>query len=269
MKKFLFTGVILLLSLLVLSSCSSKDTLKVGMECDYAPFNWAQSSASDKTAPISSGGYADGYDVQIAKKIAEGLGRELEIVKIEWDGLTPAVQSGTIDLIIAGMSPTAERSLTIDFSDPYYESDLVVVVKKDGAYANASSLSDFSGAKITGQLSTFHYSVIDQIPEVQKQTAMETFSAMIVALNAGTIDGYVSERPGALSAVTANSNLTFVSFTEGNGFEASKEDVAISVGMKKGNSLVSEINEILAKISTEERASMMDQALKRQPIVEE
>ena len=109
----------------------------------------------------------------------------------------PSLLSGNIDVIIAGMSPTAERMATIDFTDPYYESELVIVVRKDGAYAEATSLADFAGAKITGQLNTFHYTVIDQIPDVQKQTAMDTFPTMIVALNAGTIDGYVSERPGA------------------------------------------------------------------------
>ena len=79
------------------------------------------------------------------------------------------------------MSPTAERMATIDFTDPYYESELVIVVRKDGAYAEATSLADFAGAKITGQLNTFHYTVIDQIPDVQKQTAMDTFPTMIVA----------------------------------------------------------------------------------------
>ncbi|MFL3952443.1 transporter substrate-binding domain-containing protein, partial [Pseudomonas aeruginosa] len=79
-----------------------------------------------------------------------------------------ALQSGKIDAIIAGMSPTAERRKEIDFTDPYYESQLVVVVQKDSKYAKAKSLADLSGAKITAQLNTFHYTVIDQIPDVQK-----------------------------------------------------------------------------------------------------
>ena len=67
--------------------------------------------------------YAGGYDVEIAKKIADGLGKELVIVKTEWDGLVPALISGKIDAIIAGMSPTEERKETIDFSDNYYTSN--------------------------------------------------------------------------------------------------------------------------------------------------
>lgn len=240
--------------------------LKVGLECNYAPFNWTQSKETEDSVPIPSGGFAGGYDVQIAKKIAEGLGRKLVIVKTEWDGLTPAVNSGKIDAIIAGMSPTAERALEIDFTDAYYESDLVVVVKKDGAYANAKSLEDFANSKITGQLNTFHYSVIDQIPNVQKQNALENFPAMIVALESGKIDGYVSERPGAVSAVASNPDLTFVSFEEGKGFEASPEDVSIAVGLKKGSELREQINEILKDISKEERQALMDEAVANQPL---
>ncbi len=115
--------------------------------------------------------YAGGYDVEIAKKIAEGLGKELVIVKTEWDGLVPALNSGKIDAIIAGMSPTEERKETIDFSDNYYKSDLVMVVKKGGKYEEATSIQDFKGAKVTAQLNTFHYSVIDQIKGVSKATS--------------------------------------------------------------------------------------------------
>lgn len=239
---------------------------RVGLECNYAPFNWTQSEQTEDSVVIPSGGFAGGYDVQIAKMIADGLGRKLVIVKTEWDGLTPAVTSGKIDAIIAGMSPTAERAVTIDFTDAYYESDLVVVVKKDSAYANAKALSDFSNAKITGQLNTFHYSVIDQIPEVKKQTAMENFPAMIVALNSGKIDGYISERPGAVSAISSNPELTFVAFDEGKGFEASPEDVSIAVGLKKGSDLKDKINEILKGISKEKRQELMDKAVANQPL---
>ena len=166
------------------------------------------------------------------------------------------------------MSPTAERSVTIDFTDPYYESDLVIVVKKDSAFATAKSLADFTGAKITAQLNTFHDTVVDQIPNVQHQTAMETFPAMIVAVTSGKIDGYVSERPGAVSAAAANPELTFVEFAEGQGFEASPEDVAVAVGLAKGSDLTAKINEILAGISKEQRQEMMDTAVANQPLSE-
>lgn len=262
MRKFAL--IVSLMMFLALSA--SAQTFKVGMECDYAPYNWTQSGESESAVKLAVGGYADGYDVQIAKLIAQGLGMELEIVKTEWDGLPMALQSGKIDAIIAGMSPTAERKLVIDFSDIYYHSDLVVVVQKDGPYANAKTLADLSGARITGQLNTFHYTVIDQIPGVQQMTAMDTFPAMTVALTSGRIDGYISERPGAQSAMLANPGLSFVDFEEGQGFEASPDDTDIAVGLQKGSPLLEKINEILAGISLEQREQIMLDALNNQPL---
>ncbi|MGI6192457.1 MAG: transporter substrate-binding domain-containing protein [Christensenellales bacterium] len=275
MKKTLAIALVLVMAL-TFGACGTsgntgdKPVLRVGMECNYAPFNWTQMDESNGAVPISSGGYAGGYDVEIAKLLADALDRELVIVKTEWEGLIPALNSGKIDVVIAGMSPTAERAESVDFSEPYYESELVIVVRKDGPYASATSLADFAGAKITAQLSTFHYTVIDQITGVNKQTAMETFPAMIVALKSGKIDGYISERPGAVSAMAANPELTFVEFAEGKGFETSKEDVAISVAVKKGSSeLLASINEALKNISREDREAMMNAAVENQPVNEE
>lgn len=263
MKKIFALVLILVLTL---SASALAEPFRVGMECGYAPFNWAQVEQTEGSVPIDGNqGYADGYDVQIARKIAEGLGRELVIVKIEWDGLIPALNSGMIDAVIAGMSPTEERKLSVLFTDNYYNSDLVIVVRKDGAYANATQLSDFSGARITGQQNTFHYTVIDQIEGVQKMTAMESFPSMIVALNAGVIDGYVSERPGAESACAANADLTYVEFGE-NGFVTSEDDTAIAIALKLTDTeLCGRINEILSTIDSDTRLALMTQALADQP----
>ncbi len=241
------------------------DVLRVGMEADYAPFNWTQTDNSNNAAEIQGGGYAGGYDVAIAQKIAKGLGKKLVIVKTEWDGLSPALTSGKIDMIIAGMSATKERKETIDFSENYYTSDLVVVVKKDGAFAKATSLPDFKGAKITAQLNTFHYTVIDQIEGVSKQNALEDFPTMIAAVKSGKIDGYISERPGALAAVAANPELSYVEFGQGKGFKYDTDEVSIAVGLKKGSDLTTKVNEILKGISEEERTKLMDEAIKNQP----
>ncbi|ACL20327.1 transporter substrate-binding domain-containing protein [Desulfitobacterium hafniense] len=240
------------------------NTFKVGLEAGYAPFNWTQMNDSNGGVKIDGGAeYAGGYDVEIAKKIAAGLGKELVIVKTEWDGLVPALTSGKIDAIIAGMSPTEERKATIDFSDIYYQSDLVIVVKSGSKYENSTSLKDFNGAKITAQLNTFHYGVIDQIPGVAKQTAMDNFPAMRVALQSGMIDGYVSERPEGVSAQAANSDFKMVELTDG--FKTSPEDTAIAVGVKKGSELTAKINEILKGIPEAERIQIMDNAIKNQP----
>ena len=265
MKKIIVLVLSVILVLGVLSGCSEseKGQLRVGMECDYAPFNWTQSDTSNGAVAISndSTGYAAGYDVEIAKKIADSLGMELVIVKTDWDGLIPALSAGVIDIIIAGMSPKAERKEVIDFSDYYYESDLVIVVTADGPYANATSLLDFAGAKITGQLNTTHYDVIDQIAGVDKQGALPTFPTMINSLKSGFIDGYVSERPGALAAAHAHSDLAFVDFAAGNGFTYDPDEANVSIGMSKGSDLLSKINSALAKISKDEREQLMITAL--------
>lgn len=113
----------------------TEGVLKVGMECAYQPFNWTDTEGKSlNCVPISGEGkdglYANGYDVQIAQYVANKLGMKLEIYQLEWDSLLPAVQSGNIDAIVAGMSPTAERAKEVDFTDTYYESNLVIIIKK-------------------------------------------------------------------------------------------------------------------------------------------
>ena len=273
-KKVLLLIAISMILIMSLTACGSsstggeqEDILRVGLEADYPPFNWTQIDDSNGAVPIDGNAeFAGGYDVEIAKRLAEGLGRELVIVKTEWDGLVPALTSDKIDVIIAGMSPTDERKETIDFSDNYYKSDLVMVVRKGGAYEDAKSIHDFSGAKITAQLNTFHYTVIDQINGVNKETAMDSFTVMRVALESGMIDGYISERPEGVSATAANDNFAMVEFEDG--FETSDDDTAIAVGVKKGSALREKINEILAGISEEERTNIMDEAIKNQPAAE-
>ncbi len=273
-KKNLMIVVLVLVCALVLCGCGNKEeesanTFTVGLECNYAPYNWTQTDDSNGAVAISDGsGYCGGYDVQIAKQIAASMNKDLVIVKTEWDGLIPAVNSGKIDAVIAGMSPTEERKTSVDFSEPYYESELVIVVKADSEYANATSLEDFEGAKIVAQLNTFHDTVIDQIPNVQHQTAMETFPAMIVAVESGKVDGYVSELPGAVSAQASNPDLTYVEFSDGEGFEASEEDVAISIAVKKGSTLLADINTALEGISEDDRQSLMENAIVDQPVAQ-
>lgn len=109
--------------------------LRVGMECAYEPYNWTEMNTPSLGAvPISGEGkqglYANGYDVQVARYVAARLGMQLEIYAMSWESLLPALQSGTIDVIAAGMSPTAEREREIDFTDTYYESNLVVIIRK-------------------------------------------------------------------------------------------------------------------------------------------
>ncbi|MFF3103219.1 transporter substrate-binding domain-containing protein [Viridibacillus arvi] len=279
-KTWAIFSAMTLLTILLLAGCGTKDagsgsgastegetkkeTFTIGMEAGYPPFNWTQKDDSNGGVKISGNAeYAGGYDVEIAKRVAESLGKELVIVKTEWDGLVPSLTSGKIDAIMAGMSPTKKRKKTIDFTDNYYTSNYVMVVKKGSKYEKATSIQDFSGAKITGQLNTTHYDVIDQITGVKKQAAMDNFPAMRVALESGVIDGYVSERPEGISSSAANDKFVMVEFTDG--FKASEEDTAIAVGIEKDSELKDKINEILKGISEEERTEIMDKAIANQP----
>lgn len=246
------------------SSSSEDNVLKVGLEAGYAPFNWTQSDDSNGAVAIEgSKEFAGGYDVEIAKKVADKLGKELVIVKTEWDGLVPALQSNVIDVIIAGMSPTEERKEAIDFSDTYYVSDFVIVTKAGSEYANAKTLADFEGAKITAQLNTSNYDVIDQIPNVDKQTAMDNFPAMRVAIESGVIDGYVAERPEAISAAAANENFAYVELEDG--FDVEESQISVAIGVRKGDENLAAMNEALAEISEEDRQTLMEQAIANQP----
>lgn len=267
-KRFGLVIILALLCVTMLAGCKKKDDSKfiIGMECTYTPFNWTQLDNSNGAVPINgTKEFAGGYDIEIAKKIADGLGKELVIQKTKWTGLLPAVNSGAIDGIIAGMSPIPDRRKEIDFSDKYYTSELVMVVLKNGPYANATSIKDFKGAKITAQQGTYHYNVIDQINGVNKQTAMGDFTAMRVALDSGALDGYISEYPEGVSASKANDKFKMIQFTGENGFKASADDLAISVGLKKGSKLTDKINKILSDISEDERKEIMDTAIANQP----
>ena len=124
------------------SEGEGRQTLRVGMECNYAPFNWTDPESNENNVPISAGGYCDGYDVAIAKKIADSMDMDLEVVKMDWDSLIEGINNDIIDLVIAGMTATAERMEVIDFTDPYYESDMTIIVRADSEYANATSLED-------------------------------------------------------------------------------------------------------------------------------
>lgn len=274
MKNFKKLSVALLsMALMVpLIGCGAKkedtNTLKVGMEAGYAPYNWTQSDDSNGAVKIEgTKEYAGGYDVMVAKKVAEELGKDLSIVKTEWEGLPPAVQSGKVDLIMAGMSPIAERREQIDFTEPYWVSDYIMIVRKDGKYANAKSLEDFKGAKITGQLNTVHYDKVDQIEGVDKQEAMQDFPQMRIALQSGIIDGYVAEMPEGQSVLKSMPEFAVVTFDEGKGFKILDNENVIAAGVKKGSDLTEEVNKVLEKITEEDRQKMMDEAINNQPAV--
>lgn len=245
--------------------------LKVGMECGYAPYNWSQPTAVGGAVRIAgSDEYAYGYDVIIAKKLADSMGAELEVHKIEWDGLPPAVVSGKIDAAIAGMSITNERKQTVDFTKPYYYANIVALVKKNGPFAKAKSVADLKGAVASSQINTVWYDkMIDQVPGVKKLPAIDTVPGLIVALQSGKINLFVTDAPTAQAAEFANKDLVMVEFPAGKGFKASSEDIEIGVAVRKGNNaLVEAMNKVLGKMTDKDFKAIMAEAIQKQPLAQ-
>lgn len=245
-------------------------TLTVAMECAYAPYNWTQSDDSNGAVEIrGSSDYAYGYDVMMAKKIGEALGQKVQIVKLDWDSLIPAVMSGDVDCVIAGQSITAERAAQVDFSDPYYYASIITLTKKDSAYANAASVADLAGATATSQLGTIWYDTcLPQIENANILPAQETAPAMLVALNSGACDIVVTDRPTGQAALVAYPDFTLLDFGGGDGdFQVSDEDINIGISMKKGNTALKDaINEVLATMTTDDYNTLMDEAISVQPL---
>lgn len=252
------------------SNAEGRPVLRVGMECAYAPYNWAQTDDSNGAVPIvGSQNYAYGYDVMMAQYLANEMGYDLEIYQMDWDSLVMAVQTGQIDCAIAGQSITSERLESVDFTTPYYYASIVCLVREDSDYATATGVQDLAGATGTSQLNTVWYDVcLPQVPNANILPAMETAPAMMVALNAGSVDLVVTDMPTAMAAVVAYPNFVLLDFTEGDdNFEVSEEEINIGISVAKDNTqLLEDLNAALATLTPEDFERMMNDAIAAQPL---
>lgn len=250
----------------------SRKVLKVAMECSYAPYNWTQPTDANGAVKIAgSSDYAYGYDVIMAKKIAEALDYELEIVKLDWDSLVPAVQSGTVDCVIAGQSVTAARMQMVDFTKPYYYASVVTLVKEDGKYAHAERVSDLKGAHATSQQNTIWYNnCLPQIPDANILPAQESAPAMLVSLDSGRSDIVVTDMPTGKAALVAYPGFKLLDFSgQEDGFKVSEEDINIGISLKKGNAQLKDaIDSVLDTMTKDDFNKMMDEAISVQPLSE-
>lgn len=250
--------------------------LTVGMECQYAPYNWTQLNDANGAVPIANnpGSYANGYDVMIAKEICETYGWELEVMALEWGGLTPALNAGTIDVAIAGQSMTAERMAEVDMAGPYYYATIVCLTTKDSSNATATSIHELSG-NCTAQTGTIWYnSCLGQIEGAKIQAAAETAPAMIMALESGTVDFVCTDLPTATAAAAKNDNLVILNFSGTDGdFQFADEseraeNVNIGVSVIKGNDALKEaVDDVLSQMGEARFNELMDEAIAIQPEV--
>lgn len=249
---------------------TSGNVLRVAMECGYAPYNWTQpTDANGAVRIVDSNDYANGYDVMMAKHIASELGMDLEIVKLDWDSLVPAVQSGIVDCAIAGQSVTSARLQMVDFTDPYYYASIICLTNKDSKYASAKNVSDLAGATCTSQMNTVWYDIcLPQIENANILPAQDSAPAMLVALNSGRVDLVCTDMPTGQAALVAYPNMVLLDFSNTDGdFNVSQEEINIGISLRKGNTeLQSKINGILSQLDNEDFKQMMNQAIAVQPL---
>ena len=123
-----------------LAGCGSSDKLIMGTNAAFPPFEYTTSQGLV--------GEFDGIDVAIANKIAENVGKELQIEDMEFDGLVASVSTVKVDMVVAGMTATDEKKQSVDFSDPYYVASQVIVVAPDNT--DITSAEDLKNDKTVG-----------------------------------------------------------------------------------------------------------------------
>jgi len=253
--------------------------LRVGMECAYPPFNWTQDEATtpdgSKAVPIyGSDYYAYGYDVAVAQKLADELGMELEIHKVEWSSIGISMDAGDYDCIIAGMGRTAEREMSYSFTEPYYYRDNCIVVKKDGPYANVKGLSELAGTgcKVTTQLGTGWIPLLDQIEGAVTGSNYETTSECFMAVSNGVADVCIIDLPTAKSALLTNDDLVIVTFDENDTFTGDDEMVNVCIATRKNDTaLRDKLQGAMDAIGWNDKTAMdelMNKVIGQQPAAE-
>ena len=278
MNKNLLVAPLLLCSALCFTSCGTttfdNSKLVIGLECGYAPFNWSENEANEYTLQVKNKPnlYCDGYDIQIAKLLGEELGVEVEIMQIAWESLIADLQVGSINAVIAGMTDTEERRQTIDFTDEYYRSELVLVVKKSVAdnYVEVLNSNDFtsliSGQVVVSQTST----VTDDVINIFKDNhgaihanPVDSFALAATDVSNGSAFAMTAELPVAQSIVSSFSDLGIIHIEQSILGETQSE-LGVSIGIQKGNTeLQDKLNAALSKITTEQRVQLMTEAVER------
>ena len=238
MKK-LFLGAMAFLVAVTLVACGSKKDadesikenkkLVVAVSPDYPPFEF-------KTL-------VDGSDIKLAQAIANELGVKLEVTTMSFDNVLSSLQSGKADLAISGISVTDERKKTFDFSDPYYETQNAIIVRKDQE-STYSSLDALKGKKVAVQKGTIEEGLAKK---QLKDSTVISLTAMGEAINevkSGQVDAVDLEKPVAEGYVAQNPDLALASVA----LKVDDGD-AKAVAMAKGNDKLKEaVNKVIKKL---------------------
>ena len=247
MKK-LISAALVLAMVLSFAGCNSskKETLKVATSPDFAPMEFVDSSKKGQESYV-------GFDITLAKYIAEGLGKELEIVPMSFDACQVAVEVGSVDMSISGFSWTAKRAENYNMSDYYYAGDneteqtIVTTKANEGKFTSAA---DFSGKKIAAQTASLQLALCkEQLPADCEIVEVGDLTTAFLQLQNGDFDGIAVAVGQAKVFISNNAETTALS---GFNFEVDPKSVGNVVLMPKGaDELTAKVNEILAKAYNE------------------
>ena len=258
MKKF--TAIVMVVLLMFsLAACSSGSSgggggdageasltltpgkLSVAISPDFAPMEFVDTSKSGQEQYV-------GFDVTLAKFIADEMGCELVIEPMSFDACQAAVQTHSVDMSISGFSYTEERAENFNLSDYYYAGDneteqtIIVLAENAGKWTKAE---DYSGKKVAAQSASLQYNLCtSQLPSDTEIVVYSDLGTAVESLRAGIVDA-VAVAYGNGEAIIANNSAVAMSGFE---FEVSEEAENNVIMMTKGNdALLEKVNEILAK----------------------
>ena len=191
MKKILFLVMaILAAASMMIAGCGGSDkkaaepekVLRVGTEPTFAPFEFQKEGSKSY----------DGFDMDLARAIGKQMGYKVEIVSMGFDALIPALNSGNIDVVAAGMSINEERQKAVTFSEPYYTSGLIVMVNKDNN--EVKSVKDLAGKRIACQIGTTGEKNARNVANA-KVTAFNTNDEAVMELKNKGVDAIINDSP--------------------------------------------------------------------------
>ncbi len=259
MKRILtYMAAVLAVSVTGLVQPAAAETLRVGMECTYKPFNFKNVN-----------GDLDGYDVDVAKGIAAKIGADLEFVCQKWDGMIPALLANKFDMIAASMSITDKRLKKIDFSQPYRISVGRLVGKEYGGLGLFDGMGKpiahhFDGVKVGLEKGTTYANWFNEVLPKADIKYYESNEALYLDL--------VNGRTDVIMTNPMKAHLKFLSKEDGVGFEFVSPQVdeksffgiGVGIGLRQGNDpLKDRINGALKTLT--EDGSLTSYALKYFP----
>lgn len=205
--------------------------LVIGTCADYPPYEWHL--IKDGKDEII------GFDIDIAQAIADELGVELEIKDMDFDGLIPALSTGKIDMIIAGMNPTDERKQSVDFTDIYYTQKDALVIKSEDA-KDIRSEDDLKKASLATQKATIQETyLLENFPDAALQSVPK-WNTAILSLVTGKVDAVLMVETVAKQYVEQNEGLEIAGFD----VASTPNESAIAVA-KDNKDFLDAVNDIL------------------------